>query len=149
MSFKLFEPPIANEVSIKNVIWYNFFTELNRLFGKNYEYASFVPSFTGLTIVGTASYVGQYLRDRNNVFFSMTIIPDGVSTTASVAGTTYIDNLPFTAHKNGQLTQINATTKVSLSSSGVIEASTTKGWTPVWTATNDTIALNGQYFIEE
>jgi hypothetical protein len=64
-----------------------------------YEEGTWTPTWVSLTVVsGTPTYTSTYTRIGRTVYFSVYITGGGFVT--SVANTTYISNLPFTAAGN-------------------------------------------------
>ena len=96
-----------------------------------------VPTFVGLTEVGTAIKTGKYWRlTKNLAFFRITITAS--TSTAATAGVTYCDNFPLNITAQGMCATIN-------SSTAQVSGITTdkKIYTSTWAATPNTITLIG------
>ena len=120
-------------------------TDANTL--DDYEEGTWTPTFVSLTVVngtGGATYSGTYTKIGRVVFWTATITVTGTCTTASVAGTTNISNLPFQVlGSNSFLTACDGTPNslgVGQNQGGSLVA-----YIPTWTARNAQIFLSGQY----
>lgn len=98
----------------------------------------FEPMFTGLT--GSATITGTYTKMGGLMFFDILITPD--TTTSSVLGTTFINNLPLQGASFGSLTAINTFSRVVLGT-GQVDLNTNSAWTPTWTTVANPISING------
>lgn len=105
--------------------------------------SAWTPAFTGLTVVGSVTYAGRYIRVGNLVYWQATITAGGANTTASTATTTYINNLPFTAGQAAVL--IVSTDNVGNFGTGYVGAGATNAYTPTWAASNRFIVISGVY----
>ena len=99
------------------------------------------PTFTGLTEVGAATITGRYFRIGQFFYFTVKIVPS--TSTSSVSGTTYINNLPFVLQSNGVC---YAVTDAPSSAFGASIALNNRIYPPGWTALTDTITISG--FVE-
>ena len=120
-------------------------TDANTL--DDYEEGTWTPTFVSLTVVngtGGATYSGTYTKIGRVVFWTAAIAVTGTCTTASVAGSTNISNLPFqVANSNSFLTACDGTPNslgVGQNQGGSLVA-----YIPTWTARNAQIFLSGQY----
>ena len=107
---------------------------------------SWTPVFTNLTVIngtGGVTYAGRYSRIGRTVFYQITITCSGTATTASTGGSTYCD-LPVVAAQDDVVTVANGTTKLGLTS-GYLDSTTDRCYTPTWPATGNTIILSGKY----
>lgn len=133
----------ATPVNITPGIQFNGQTTLN-----NYLQGTWTPSFTGLTVVngtGTVTYAGRYTRIGNLVFWEVTINPSGTATTASVAGTTKITNLPFTASSPATCQVVDGA-GINSYGNGLVGFGTV-AYTPNWAAANVEIVITGMTLI--
>jgi hypothetical protein len=101
-----------------------------------YSNGTFVPSWTSLTVVGTPTYTGTYVRIGAAVHCWLQVL--STTSTASTLGTTTFTGLPYAPSANSVITAVNAggftlgTGIVSTSSSGTC-------FTPTWTAASNII----------
>ena len=117
---------------------------------KNYQEGTFTPAFTSLTVVngtGSATYTGRYTRIGNVVHWQAKIHVTGTCTTAAVAGSTSINNLPFstTADANALV----STTQAALSYV-IGDASVPPGinaYLPTWAADNFDKVITGTIYL--
>lgn len=108
---------------------------------------TFSPSFTGLTVnngSGGATYSGYYSKVGNLVVWSVYISVTGSATTASTAGSTYINNLPLTPTMPSACMVCNDTTVASIGV-GSVKYGATDAFLPTWSATNSNIVISGAY----
>ena len=111
------------------------------------EPATWTPTWTGLTVVGSPTYVGTYTRIGRLVFWQVVITAGGANTTASTLTTTFINNLPFISRLTfPNVRVINNNTGVDLGN-GYIVIATNDAYTPTWAATNADIIISGWYEI--
>jgi hypothetical protein len=102
----------------------------------DYEEGTFTPEFTGLTTVmggGSLTMTGTYTKFGRKVSADVTITSTGGATSQSVAGTTFVNNLPFAA--------VGSTAGVQASDGGltshgigVVQNGSTSAFTPAWAA---------------
>lgn len=110
------------------------------------EPASWSPSWTGLTVVGSATYTAQYHQIGKLVFWRVYIVAGGANTTASTLNTTYIDNPPVNvAQDNPSLGVVNITSGALYGQGYCLSGSPGQLRTPTWAATNGTIYISGWY----
>lgn len=101
------------------------------------------PAFTGLTVVGTVTITGKIFQiSRYLTYITVTITSVAGGTSASVAGTTYINNFPGNINNDGMIVNGRVTTGVGLGTA-VVRASDNRIFTSNWTATTDTIIITG------
>jgi len=108
--------------------------------------ATWTPTWTGLTVIGTPIYTGVITKIGQLAFFLSQITAGGANTTASTAGSTAITNLPFTVVQHGGL-MVSTVESVNNFGVGVIIAATTLAYVPTWAVTNNTIIITGWYEI--
>lgn len=112
-----------------------------------YTEGTWTPTWTGLTVVGAPTYAGRYTRIGNIVFVIVEITAGGANTTASTAGVTFINNLPFTAAQYSSSVLVsNISTDIAIGA-GHIRAAAAIVLTPTWAATNANIVISGWYEI--
>jgi hypothetical protein len=110
------------------------------------ERGEWVPTWTGLTVVGTPTYAGRWWRLERFVFWEVEISAGGANTTASTAGTTRLNNLPFNLAQGATCTAWDGATGASYGVGGGRPATGALSmFTPTWAATNATIILSGWY----
>jgi hypothetical protein len=86
------------------------------------------PNFVSLT-GSTSSITGRFYRlSQYIVFFSVNIVPDGL--TSAAAGTTYIDNFPLLFSNDGFNTVVSGTGGGAIGSN---ERSSNRIYVPGWT----------------
>jgi hypothetical protein len=130
-------------------------TSINQIAGTpagailTYKENTWTPDFTGLTVVGAATYTGFYEKIGSVVKFTAVITPTGAGTTAvtSYAGA-YINNLPF-ASISGSLgydvcSVLDINTPASLGQAPIAPNST-NCFLPNWTPRNTVIIISGSY----
>lgn len=108
---------------------------------------NWVPVFSGLTVVngtGGATYSGQWAKVGGLLFWTVQIAVTGTATTASVANTTKITNLPFACAVPNVCHAVNDAT-VSLWT-GRVPAGL-NAYPPSWNAYNGGITISGWYMV--
>jgi hypothetical protein len=108
----------------------------------DYEEGTWTPAFTSLTVVGTATFEGTYTKVGRLLYWKAKVSTTG--TTASVAGTTFINNLPFPLGPDRPTFIAQAADFVGCNAVGWV-ASQTQARTPTWSATASDIYLSGCY----
>lgn len=83
--------PIVDDDKFATLNWLIFFDQL----ATGDTGASWTPTFTGLTEVGTATKTGVYYRISRKLVYYRIVITPGTNTSA-VNGTTYCGNFPLT-----------------------------------------------------
>jgi len=115
----------------------------------DYAEGTWTPAFTGLTVVngtGGATYSGTYTKIGRIVYYVARIVVSGTCTTASTAGTTYINNLPFTVGGFASTVCSSANTGTLVNyGGGLLPGTTTNAYTPTWAAANNNIISSGTY----
>lgn len=113
-----------------------------------YKEVTWTPEWSGLTVVGSASYSGQGTLIGNRFDWTVEITAGAGNSTASTAGTTRITNMPFT--QTGLPATCTASDAASLASYGVGQGATggKSMFTPTWAATSDGIVISGFYFTD-
>jgi len=108
----------------------------------SYEEGTWTPAFTSLTVVGTATFVGTYTKVGRLLYWKAKVSTTG--TTASVAGTTFINNLPFALGPDRPTFIAQVADFVGCNAVGWV-ASQTQARTPTWSANANDIYLSGCY----
>jgi hypothetical protein len=136
------KPPVNAPLLNGNVVsreWLLFFQNLSD--GDPGE--DWNPAYTGLTVVGSLAHTGRFYRiSRNLQYFFATITSVGGGTSASVAGTTYINNWPSMILKDSSVFASNSTTNLGIGV-GIAKAANNRIYTPAWSATTNTITICG------
>ena len=100
----------------------------------DYEEGTWTPSWTSLTVVGTPTYSGTYVKVGKNIFCQLTIA--STTTTASTANSTSFTGFPFSMSTGvGNYSTITAVNNGSVVSYGVGLVNSNIGYTPTWSAT--------------
>lgn len=103
---------------------------------------AFTPSFTGITNVGSPTYTGRFVLLRPICFFQASIVPS--TTTATIAGTTYM-NLPLTATGiNGDGSMENLTTLIAIGMCA-FDITNSRCYLPSQGATGNTLEIGGWF----
>lgn len=100
---------------------------------------AWTPTFTSLTTVGVPTITGKYYRNGQFIDFWVKIVPS--TSTSATAGTTYINNLPFTVTSDTHCTAVTGTTGVAV---GIIQASTNRVYVPTWSAVGSLLTITGR-----
>ena len=121
--------------------------ELGRLLdslarGARLERGVWTPAWTGLTVVGALTTSGRYTRLEHLVAVHVEV--QGATSTASTVGTTYVNNLPFTALASAGALATDFSTGVGLVN-GQIVIATTRLYPPTWAASADRFGLDAVY----
>ena len=100
----------------------------------DYEEGTWTPSWTSLTVVGTPTYSGTYVKVGKNIFCQLTIA--STTTTASTANSTSFTGFPFSMSTGvGNYSTMTAVNNGSVVSYGVGLVNSNIGYTPTWSAT--------------
>jgi len=139
MTGKITAPPIYEQISNNqgkaNLAWILFF---NRIFQGDTG-TDWTPTFTNLTTVGTPTITGRVYKLSDAItFFRIDIIPS--TSTTSVAGTTYIDNMPVTATSNGVCFAVSGLLGTN---AGMYDKTTNRVYVPAWTAITVPLTIIG------
>jgi hypothetical protein len=133
------EPPpvkekIQDEIGDLTWAWILFFNQMY----EGDSGTSWTPQFVDLTTVGTPTYSGIYYRiSQKLVYFRVTITPS--TSTASTAGTTYIQNFPMQL-----ITDAPCSVTLGVTSAlGACVASSNRIYIPGWSATGATATVTG------
>lgn len=136
-------PPVGDAVTDKEsglvtLPWMIFF---NALFSGDPGQA-WTPSFTGLTEVGGAVTVTgkSFQLSQSLVLFSASIVPATGGNSSAVAGTTYINNFPFTAAGDGICFAVSGNLG---SNSGMVSATDNRIYVPAWTTVTVPLTIIG------
>lgn len=98
-----------------------------------------VPTFTGLTVVGTPTYTGIYVVSDNLVKFIVSLV--ATTSLESTKVTTYIDNLPFaSAYADALYVTDNFVEPVGI---GFISGA--RAYLPTWGASGHIFYVSGTY----
>lgn len=101
--------------------------------------SDWTPQFVNLTTVGTPTITGRVYRIGTSLaYFSLTITPS--TSTTSVAGTTYIDNLPVQPKTGGFCVAVSGGLG---DGPGMIDASTNRVYVPSWSAVTIPLVVIG------
>ncbi len=141
MTDRFFLPPptqdqMADESGLAKLSWILFF---NSIFSGD-PGQSWTPTFTSLANVGGApSVTGKIFQlSQSLVLFSARVVP--VTNTTSTAGTTYIDNFPFTAAGDGICF---AVTGLLGSNAGMVDQASNRIYVPAWAAVTVPLSIIG------
>lgn len=97
------------------------------------------PNFVSLTSTGTPTITGRYYRiSRFLLYFNILVTPG--TDTSSVAGTTYVDNLPIEPFNNGVCMSVSNNLGGAL---GMVNASNNRIYTPAWTSVTTPVNILG------
>jgi hypothetical protein len=88
---------------------------------------TWTPVPTNLTVVGTPTYTGTYIKTGVNVFISLTVA--ATTSTASTANSTMFSGLPFTQATNAVCNAVNPNNVTSYGN-GVLTGNVL--YTPTW-----------------
>ena len=110
----------------------------------DYEEGTWTPVFSGLTVVGSPSYVGTYTKIGRVVYVNWVILTGGTASTSSIANSTSFSGLPFTIASSGVMSV--SSNNISNIGVGVLYSGTT-AYTPTWVATTDIIYGTGFYTV--
>ena len=108
----------------------------------DYEEGTWTPVATGLTNVGAVTYTATYTKIGRVVYINLKV--NAVTSTTSVANTTYFSGLPFTPALNSTITAVNEGNITSLGVGLIATGSTV--FTPNWTAVQNA-TLSGFYYV--
>jgi hypothetical protein len=108
----------------------------------DYEEGTWTPVATGLTNVGAVTYTATYTKIGRVVYINLKV--SAVTSTTSVANTTYFSGLPFTPAQNSTVTAVNEGNITSLGVGLIATGSTV--FTPNWTAVQNA-TLSGFYYV--
>lgn len=143
---------IASDCSIGPNRWGSSTTHVSGTPVDNYftvQSSTWTPTFTNLTVVngtGGATYSGAYTKYGTLVRWSVVISVTGTCTTASTAGATFIDNLPFTTGTGAAaFSTCEAVDGGTVASYGIGLVTGVAAKTPSWAATNTQIVISGSY----
>jgi len=110
--------------------------------GRVVERGVWLPAWTSLTVVGALTTTGRYTRLAHLVVVHVEV--QGATSTASAVGTTYVNNLPFTALASAGALATDFSTGVGLAN-GQIVIATTRLYPPTWAASGDLFGLEAVY----
>jgi hypothetical protein len=105
-------------------------------------WSSFTPNRVNWTDVGSPVVTGLKCQIRNIVYFQVKIVP--ATSTASVAGTSYIDLPATAAGLTGNGSMMNLSTLVGIGEC-VIDAANSRVYVPTQTATANTLTISGWF----
>lgn len=99
--------------------------------------ADWVPTFASLT--GSPTITAKWFQQgKYQAFFTVTIN----GTSASTAGTTYINNFPGVINADSVILAANSTTLIGIGT-GLAKASNNRIYTPTWNVTSQIVTLSG------
>jgi hypothetical protein len=108
----------------------------------DYEEGVWTPVATGLTNVGAVTYTATYTKIGRVVYINLKV--SAVTSTTSVANTTYFSGLPFNPAQNSTVTAVN---EGNITSLGVgLIATGSNLFAPSWTAVQNA-TLSGFYYV--
>jgi hypothetical protein len=109
---------------------------------------TWTPTFSNLTTGGSGAVTisGSYFIIGKMIKFRVQIAVSGSATTASTAGSTMINNLPFQPVQNDTLTAVSGV--VASGGVGLIQMGGQNAFTPTWAAYNGSFFISGQYFFQ-
>lgn len=107
------------------------------------EPATWTPTWTGLTVVGALTTTGRYMRIGRLVHVHVEV--QGATSTASTAGSTFVNNLPFISASDAGVLVTDRTATASTTLSGLIPSGTDDCYTPTWAANGDKFMIDGWY----
>jgi len=139
MTGKIAAPPIYQQISDDNgkasMPWILFF---NHVFQGDAG-TDWTPTFTSLTTVGTPTITGKVYKLSDAIsFFRIHIVPS--TSTTSVAGTTYIDNMPVRATANGICFAVSGLLGTN---AGMYDSATNRVYVPAWTGVTVPLTIIG------
>ena len=108
----------------------------------DYEEGTWTPVATGLTNVGAVTYTATYTKIGRVVYINLKVT--AVTSTTSVANTTFFSGLPFTPALNSTITAVNEGNITSLGVGLIATGSTV--FTPNWTAVQNA-TISGFYYV--
>ena len=108
----------------------------------DYEEGTWTPVATGLTNVGAVTYIATYTKIGRVVYINLKVT--AVTSTTSVANTTFFSGLPFTPALNSTITAVNEGNITSLGVGLIATGSTV--FTPNWTAVQNA-TISGFYYV--
>ena len=108
----------------------------------DYEEGTWTPVATGLTNVGAVTYNATYTKIGRVVYINLKVT--AVTSTTSVANTTFFSGLPFTPALNSTITAVNEGNITSLGVGLIATGSTV--FTPNWTAVQNA-TISGFYYV--
>jgi hypothetical protein len=109
-----------------------------------YEEGTWTPVPTNLTVVGTPTYTGTYVRTGRVVYIILEVTAS--TSTTSTANSTYFTGLPFTIAIDSVINSVGANAITSPGSGLITKFSGGRVYTPTWGATG-TVELSGFYFV--
>jgi len=101
--------------------------------------ATWTPTFTNLTSVGTPTFTGRYYQISSFLTYFNVLITPGTNT-SSTAGTTYINNFPLTVNSTGFCLSLSNNIGGAL---GVANSTNNRIYTPGWTTVTTPINVIG------
>ena len=105
-------------------------------------WTTFTPARTGWTDVGTPTVTGRYLQAGNVCFFQVKVVP--ATTTATVAGTSYVA-LPLTAAGiGGDGSMENITTLIAIGACA-FDVTNSRVYVPTQGATGNSLTIAGWF----
>jgi hypothetical protein len=108
----------------------------------DYEEGTWTPVATGLTNVGAVTYTATYTKIGRVVYINLKV--SAVTSTTSVANTTFFSGLPFNPAQNSTVTAVNEGNITSLGV-GLIAVGSNL-FAPSWTAVQNA-TLSGFYYV--
>lgn len=139
MTSKTTAPPIYELLAEKDgkatLPWILFF---NKIFTGD-SGVDWTPTFTSLTQTGVPTITGRVYKLSDAIsFFRVRIVP--ATDTSSVAGTTYINNMPVTATADGICFAVSGLVGTT---AGMYDSATNRVYVPAWTAVTVPLTIIG------
>lgn len=126
--------PIVDDDKFSTLNWLVFFDEI----ANGDAGTTWVPTFTGLTEVGTAIKSGVFYRISKKLIYFRIVITPGTNTSATL-GTTYCNNFPLTFTSDGATATCSSYT-VAMAG---ITASNKRIYTASWSVITTPITIVG------
>ena len=101
-----------------------------------YSSGSWAPAAASLTIVGTPTYTGKYTKIGSLVTCTLQVV--STTSTASTAGATFFNGLPYTPSESSVCVAIKNDGSASFGN-GVVYAPGSAIYTPTWPATANVV----------
>lgn len=112
--------------------------------GGSEAWASYAPTRTGWTDVGSATTTGRYSKSGNTCFFQVKVVP--ATSVASVLATSYV-SLPVAAAAasiGGDASMVNLTTLAAIGDC-VFDTANSRCYVPAQLATGNTLTISGWF----
>ncbi len=111
-----------------------------------YQEGTWTPEWTDLAVTGSPVHSGSFTRNGRLVYWTSLINGNG-GTTASAAGTTFINNLPFTVKSSAFCSSAQTGASFISYGTGSVPGAYSKAYTPTWSAYGGWISTSGTFII--